>query len=115
MEDLKETHKGQHQRPENSATKELKCDMEEVADFRGEPGGKADNAFLQAGKAKIKPFDGERLTEKEKQWLTRIAKVRTGEKSGKPEGQEAVTRWTDFLGNCRIRVFKTSSCQVGPK
>ena len=83
--------------------------------LQGEPGGKADNAFPQAGKAKIKPFDGERLTEKEQQWLTRIAKVRTGEKSGKPEGQEAVTRWTDFLGNGRIRVWKTASGQVGPK
>lgn len=41
--------------------------------LQGEPGGKADNAFLQAGKAKIQPFDRERLTEKEKQWLIRIA------------------------------------------
>ena len=78
--------------------------------LQGEPGGKADNAFLQAGKAKLQPFDGERLTEKEKQWL-----IRTGEKSGKPEGQEAVTRWTDFLGDGRIRVWKTASGIVGPK
>lgn len=50
MEDLKETHKGQHQRPENSATKELKCDMEEVADFRGSRAEKLIMLFCRQAK-----------------------------------------------------------------
>lgn len=81
----------------------------------GEPGGKADNAFPQAGKAKIKPFDGERLTEKRKTVANPYRKVRTGEKSGKPEGQEAVTRWTDFLGMVEYGYGKQLQAKVGPK
>lgn len=52
MEDLKETHKGQHQRSENSATKELKCDMEEVADFRGSRAEKLIMLFRRQAKLK---------------------------------------------------------------
>lgn len=71
----------------------------------GEPDGKVDNAFLQIEEVKIQPLGGGRKTAD----YPYRAKVRTGEKSGKPEGQEAVTRWTDFPGYVRIRVWKTVS------
>lgn len=69
MGDIKEVHRGRNESvSENSAAAELKKSLDEIADFKGSRLEQLIMLFCKQTKLKYS-----RLTEEEKQWLTRIA------------------------------------------
>ena len=69
MEDVREAHRGRSDSaPENSVAEELKQDLEEVARFKGSKLEQLIMVFCKQTKLRYN-----KLTEEEKQWLTRIA------------------------------------------
>ena len=69
MEDMREAHRGRSDSaPENSAAEELKQDLEEVARFNGSRLEQLIMLFCKQTKLRYN-----KLTEEEKQWMTRIA------------------------------------------
>nr|WP_301869592.1 helix-turn-helix transcriptional regulator [Bacteroides caecimuris] len=69
MEDIREAHRGRSDSaPENSAAEKLKQDLEEVARFNGSKLEQLIMLFCKQTKLRYN-----KLTEKEKQWLVRIA------------------------------------------
>ncbi len=69
MEDLRQAHIGRNDSaPVNSVVEELKRDLEEVANFKG---GRVEKLLLLFCKQTKLRYN--KLTEEEKQWLTRIA------------------------------------------
>ncbi len=69
MADMREAHRGRSDSaPENSATEELKRDLEEVAQFNGSKLEQLIMLFCKQTKLRYN-----KLTEEEKQWLARIA------------------------------------------
>lgn len=84
MEDIREAHRGRSDSaPENTIVDELKRDLEEVASFKGSRAEQLLMVFCKQTKLRYS-----KLTEEEKQWLTRIVQkselaksyVRNGEK-----------------------------------
>ena len=68
MEDIRETHRGRSDSaPETSIAEELKQDLEEVARFKGSKLEQLIMVFCKQTKLRYN-----KLTEEEKQWLTRI-------------------------------------------
>ena len=68
MEDIRETHRGRSDSaPDNSIAEELKQDLEEVARFKGSKLEQLIMVFCKQTKLRYN-----KLTEEEKQWLTRI-------------------------------------------
>ena len=68
MEDIREAHRGRSDSaPENTIVDELKRDLEEVASFKGSRAEQLLMVFCKQTKLRYN-----RLTEEEKQWLTRI-------------------------------------------
>ena len=68
MEDIREAHRGRSDSaPENSIAEELKQDLEEVARFNGSKLEQLIMVFCKQTKLRYN-----KLTEEEKQWLTRI-------------------------------------------
>lgn len=68
MEDMRETHRGRSDSaPENSVAEELKKDLKEVAHFNGSKLEQLIMLFCKQTKLRYN-----KLTEEEKQWLTRI-------------------------------------------
>lgn len=69
MEDIKEVHRGRNESvSENSAAAELKKSLDEIAGFKGSRLEQLIMLFCKQTKLKYS-----RLTEEEKQWLTKIA------------------------------------------
>lgn len=69
MEDIKEANRGRNESvSENSAAAELKKSLDEIADLKGSRLEQLIMLFCKQTKLKYS-----RLTEEEKQWLTRIA------------------------------------------
>ena len=70
MEDIREAHRGRSDSaPENTIVDELKRDLEEVANFKG---SRAEHLLMVLCKQTKLRYT--KLTEEEKQWLTRIVK-----------------------------------------
>ena len=70
MKDMREAHRGRSDSaPENSVVEELKQDLEEVANFKGSRTEQLIMLFCKQTKLRYN-----KLTEEEKQWLTRIAR-----------------------------------------
>ena len=70
MEDMREAHRGRSDSaPESSAAEELKRDLEEIAQFNGSKLEQLIMLFCKQTKLRYN-----KLTEEEKQWLTRIAR-----------------------------------------
>lgn len=68
MEDIREAHRGRSDSaPENTIVDELKRDLEEVASFKGSRADQLLMVFCKQTKLRYN-----KLTEEEKQWLTRI-------------------------------------------
>lgn len=68
MEDLRQAHVGRSDSaPENTVVDELKRDLEEVASFKGSRAEQLLMVFCKQTKLRYN-----KLTEEEKQWLTRI-------------------------------------------
>lgn len=70
MKDIREAHRGRSDSaPENSVVEDLKQDLEEVANFKGSRAEQLIMLFCKQTKLRYN-----KLTEEEKQWLTRIAR-----------------------------------------
>ena len=68
MEDIRQAHRGRSDSaPENTIVDELKRDLEEVASFKGSRAEQLLMVFCKQTKLRYN-----KLTEEEKQWLTRI-------------------------------------------
>ena len=81
MEDMRVAHRGRNDSaPENSAAEELKQDLEEVAQFNGSKLEQLIMLFCKQTKLRYN-----KLTEEEKQWLTRIAQKSELLKSSVPQ------------------------------
>ena len=81
MEDMREAHRGRSDSaPESSAAEELKRDLEEVAQFSGSKLEQLIMLFCKQTKLRYN-----KLTEEEKQWLTRIAQKSELLKSSIPQ------------------------------
>lgn len=81
MEDMRETHRGRsNSAPESSTAEELKQDLEEVARFNGSKLEQLIMLFCKQTKLRYN-----KLTEEEKQWLTRIAQKSELLKSSVPQ------------------------------
>ena len=81
IEDIKEAHRGRSESaPDTSAAAELKRDLEEVASFKGSRTEQLILLFCKQTRLKYS-----RLTEEEKQWLTRIAQKSEFAKGSVPQ------------------------------
>lgn len=81
MEDMREAHRGRSDSaPENSAAEELKQGLEEVARFNGSKLEQLIMLFCKQTKLRYN-----KLTEEEKQWLTRIVQKSELTKSYVPQ------------------------------
>ena len=81
MEDIREAHRGRSDSaPENTIVDELKRDLEEVAGFKGSRAEQLLLVFCKQTKLRYN-----RLTEEEKQWLTRIVQKSELAKSYVPQ------------------------------
>ena len=81
MEDIREAHRGRSDSaPENTIVDELKRDLEEVANFKG---SRAEHLFMVLCKQTKLRYT--KLTEEEKQWLTRIVQKSELTKSYVPQ------------------------------
>ena len=81
MEDIREAHRGRSDSaPENTIVDELKRDLEEVASFKGSRAEQLLMVFCKQTKLRYS-----KLTEEEKQWLTRIVQKSELTKSYVPQ------------------------------
>lgn len=81
MEDIREAHRGRSDSaPENTIVDELKRDLEEVANFKGSRAEHLLMVFCKQTKLRYT-----KLTEEEKQWLTRIVQKSELTKSYVPQ------------------------------
>lgn len=81
MEDIREAHRGRSDSaPENTIVDELKRDLEEVASFKGSRAEQLLMVFCKQTKLRYT-----KLTEEEKQWLTRIVQKSELAKSYLPQ------------------------------
>lgn len=81
MEDIREAHRGRSDSaPENTIVDELKRDLEEVANFKGSRAEQLLMVFCKQTKLRYT-----KLTEEEKQWLTRIVQKSELAKSYVPQ------------------------------
>ena len=81
MEDIREAHRGRSDStPENTIVDELKRDLEEVANFKG---SRAEHLLMVLCKQTKLRYT--KLTEEEKQWLTRIVQKSELTKSYVPQ------------------------------
>ena len=81
MEDIREAHRGRSDSaPENTIVDELKRDLEEVANFKGSRAEQLLMVFCKQTKLRYS-----KLTEEEKQWLTRIVQKSELAKSYVPQ------------------------------
>lgn len=81
MEDIRQAHRGRSDSaPENTIVDELKQDLEEVANFKGSRAEQLLMVFCKQTKLRYS-----KLTEEEKQWLTRIVQKSELAKSYLPQ------------------------------